>query len=177
MIQALGLRAYINIAGGLALIALLWFAHHQIYQSGWHDRDVIAIANEASIQKQAQERLKQATKAAHDRELKLSTQLSDISTKSLQKETEYEQKITRLNGLVRDGAVRLSIATRSQVSGCTAPTNHTIASQPSAETRAELMPEASEFLIGLAAKCDRNVRQLNAVIDAYNEAREVANAK
>jgi hypothetical protein len=100
--------------------------------------------------------------------------VAEVASKHKEEMDDAKNTIDALRADVRNGAVRLSIATRppARPSGSAASGNPSPADGAGAETRSELSPEASEFLIDFAGRCDANTRQLNSVIDAYNSIRQ-----
>jgi len=113
---------------------------------------------------------------AREKEHVLTNTLNDTATKLIQVQNDADKKITKLTADVRSGAVRLSIPVQThcavQPSGDTTTT-----SERGAETRADLDGGTAETLISIAKRGDDAIRQLNACIDSYNQARETVNSK
>jgi prophage endopeptidase len=90
------------------------------------------------------------------------------------KEDDVRKANSRYYAAVRAGAVRLSVP----VTHCSAAPS---ADPPTPgvvqETRAELDPEAAITLDRIASDGDEAIRELNALIDLYNELREKLNGE
>lgn len=121
---------------------------------------------QAKEQAQAQRMLASASQAAAQRERALNQSLLNQSEQLMKVQTNADAQLKKFNAALHAGTVRLSIRTRSHPAAACA--NPAIASESSAETRAELVPADAANLIDIAASGDAAVRQLNAVIDAYN---------
>lgn len=92
-------------------------------------------------------------------------------------EARYAQKqIDTLRADLRASRVRLSVPAASCAAASSPSADPAAAGGPGATARVELMPETAADLIGIAADGDAAVRQLNRLIDAYNELREGYNA-
>lgn len=95
----------------------------------------------------------------------------DINEQNHQKEKDdAEITIANLRTDVRNGVVRLSIATRAARQN--ADTGNSTAAGDNQETRSELVPAAADALISIAADGDSGMRDLNTCIDDYNAARD-----
>ena len=81
------------------------------------------------------------------------------------KKANDDVKTTKLRADVLSGAVRLSVPTTGPV--CSSESAGA-ASGTGTETRAELDPKTADDLIAIAKDGDDAIRQLNALIDAYN---------
>ena len=93
--------------------------------------------------------------------------IADNHATELRKANENAKaQITKLQSDVANGAVRLSIATRSVQTS-----ENATSTTGGAETRAELDPEVANALITIASDGDKAIRSLNACIDIYNEVR------
>lgn len=150
-----------NRAKILAIVCLLATAYGV---GGWRTANYYQ-AKQAKEQVQAQRMLASASQAAAQRERSLNQSLLTQSEQLMKVQTNADAQRKKFNAALHDGAVRLSIRTRSHPAAACA--NPAIASEPSAETRAELVPADAANLIDIAASGDAAVRQLNAVIDAY----------
>lgn len=96
--------------------------------------------------------------------------LAAIEAKHQQENDDAKVKMDSLRNDVRTGAVRLSIATRAARQNTDAG-NFTAAAD-NQETRSELVPAAAGALVSIASDGDGAMRDLNACIDAYNNARD-----
>jgi hypothetical protein len=76
-----------------------------------------------------------------------------------------DKTITKLNADLAAGRVRFSI-------GAVQPTQAAgAAPRTGAETRCDIDPEAAQSLVAIAADGDKAIRQLNELIDFYNQVR------
>ena len=109
---------------------------------------------------------------ARDTEQEMQGKANDHAVELQRTQDEAQAKIDNLQRDVRTGAMRLSIATRpvytTTVAGAACPAIQ--------ESRAELDPEAAAALIAIAADGDKAIRQMNALIDFYNDMRITHNA-
>jgi Bacteriophage Rz lysis protein len=131
--------------------------------------DLIAAKADAAViqaQSDADEKVASASQKTRD-------QIAAIEDNHQKETQDAETKIASLRDDVRSGAVRLSIATRA-ISKNVNARNSTVAIVDT-ETRSELMPEAANALISIAADGDAAVLDLNACIDSYNSARDEIN--
>lgn len=99
------------------------------------------------------------------------THLIALNAQYLKEQQDAKTRIDQLTRSVRDGSVRLSIATRAGA-GCgnAQGADTAVAGGPGAEARAELDPAAAADLIAIAHDGDAAILQLNNVIDAYGVA-------
>ncbi len=111
-----------------------------------------------------------ATDKAAARERQLNASLLGMSEQVMRKESDAAEKMQRFNADLRSGAVRLSVRTTGHCDG-TERASATTAGESGREARSELVPADAEALVSIAADGDAAVRQLDAVIDAYNAAR------
>lgn len=132
----------------------------------------VATANEAVATARADQAAKVLTaeRAARDG----IQAVSDKLTK--ERDSAKNEKDAFIAG-VRSGAIRLSIPVVVPVSAGANGPNSTAASGAGDEARAELAPAAAEFLDDIAAEGDDAIRAANALIDAYNAAREKLNVQ
>lgn len=92
----------------------------------------------------------------------------DAITVNNQKEkSRAKATIDSLRADVRSGVERLSVAVAACSTG-DAGTGHP-------EARAELLPEAADRIVGIAADADEAVRDLNECVDKYDAVRKLAN--
>ena len=155
----------------LGVTIALFGSYRGGYHFGWKDRDAemqieIARKNEESRAK----------------EQKLTEQINANATKLQETTNVINEKQTALDRAIRAGRVRLPTA--SCVQAPTTPASPAInrdeatskpdrqANETSDADRATLAAIAE-----IVAQGDRNTAQLNACIDAYNEARNLLNAK
>ena len=123
----------------------------------------LAGHHQAEVEQQAAHA--QALEQAQEREHELVLAVNDIATRLQKaKEDAETRKNTLLYGL-RTGSVRLSIPSAS----CTGQSS-TFATGGEQEARAELDRSTAESLVAITSDGDSAIHQLNACIDAYNEA-------
>ena len=141
------------------------------YHFGWSDRD-----------KEMQIEIAKKNEESRAKEQQLNEQINTTATKLQETTNVVNQKQTDLNRLIAAGRVRLPAPSCVQT-----PAAPTPASTNSPETRSEPdrpSNEASDAeratlaaIAEIVAQGDRNAAQLNACIDAYNEARNIINGK
>ena len=141
------------------------------YHFGWSDRD-----------KEMQIEIAKKNEESRAKEQQLNEQINTTATKLQETTNVVNQKQTDLNRLIAAGRVRLPTPSCVQT-----PAAPAVATTNSPETRSEPdrpSNEASDAeratlaaIAEIAAQGDRNAAQLNACIDAYNEARNIINGK
>jgi hypothetical protein len=141
------------------------------YHFGWSDRD-----------KEMQIEIAKKNEESRAKEQQLNEQINTTATKLQETTNVVNQKQTDLNRLIAAGRVRLPTPSCVQT-----PAAPAVATTNSPETRSEPdrpSNEASDAeratlaaIAEIVAQGDRNAAQLNACIDAYNEARNIINGK
>lgn len=141
------------------------------YHFGWSDRD-----------KEMQIEIAKKNEESRAKEQQLNEQINTTATKLQETTNVVNQKQTDLNRLIAAGRVRLPAPSCVQT-----PAAPAVATTNSPETRSEPdrpSNEASDAeratlaaIAEIVAQGDRNAAQLNACIDAYNEARNIINGK
>jgi hypothetical protein len=141
------------------------------YHFGWSDRD-----------KEMQIEIAKKNEESRAKEQQLNEQINTTATKLQETTNVVNQKQTDLNRLIAAGRVRLPTPSCVQT-----PAAPAVATTNSPETRSEPdrpSNEASDAeratlaaIAEIVAQGDRNTAQLNACIDAYNEARNIINGK
>lgn len=141
------------------------------YHFGWSDRD-----------KEMQIEIAKKNEESRAKEQQLNEQINTTATKLQETTNVVNQKQTDLNRLIAAGRVRLPTPSCVQTSAAPA-----VATTNSPETRSEpnrQVDQASDAeratlaaIAEIVAQGDRNTAQLNACIDAYNEARNIINGK
>jgi hypothetical protein len=118
-----------------------------------------------------------ASAAKYNKELVIATERNAEISKQLEADAEVfaknlkdlnnesQAKINALKRSVATGAVRLSIPTTSSPSTCEAP-EATV--RVVTETRTEIDPATAQALIDITNSGDKAIRQLNELIDFYN---------
>jgi hypothetical protein len=159
-VKLIALFVAFSLFGGIS-----WYVHHHIYQQGWDDSKAVSDKQIAKERATASVELAKANDAAAAREHALTTRLSETSLKLLQDNENAAAKIASITHDLRDHALQLSIAIANRPKAeCGKDT--AVVGQPGDESR----PDAAEFLVQFAGRCDATARQLNSVIDAYNAA-------
>ena len=141
------------------------------YHFGWSDRD-----------KEMQIEIARKNEESRAKEQQLTEQINTTATKLQETTNVVNQKQTDLNRLIAAGRVRLPTPSCVQT-----PAAPTAAAPNSPETRSEPDRQADQAsdaeratlaaIAEIVAQGDRNTAQLNACIDAYNEARNIINGK
>ena len=141
------------------------------YHFGWSDRD-----------KEMQIEIAKKNEESRAKEQQLNEQINTTATKLQETTNVVNQKQTDLNRLIAAGRVRLPTASCVQT-----PAAPAVATTNSPETRSEPNRQADQAsdaeratlaaIAEIGAQGDRNTAQLNACIDAYNEARNIINGK
>ncbi|MET3134947.1 hypothetical protein AAKU55_005250 [Oxalobacteraceae bacterium GrIS 1.11] len=112
-----------------------------------------------------------ATDRVRETERHLTQNLATIDAARTKEQDHAQETIDSLRADVRNGAIRLSVATRP--GDPAAASGHSGAGD--SEARAELVPSAALALIDIAADGDWAVRELNACIDKYDAVRRSVN--
>ena len=141
------------------------------YHFGWSDRD-----------KEMQIEIARKNEESRAKEQQLNEQINTTATKLQETTNVVNQKQTDLNRLIAAGRVRLPTPSCVQT-----PAAPAVATTNSPETRSEPNRQADQAsdaeratlaaIAEIVAQGDRNTAQLNACIDAYNEARNIINGK
>ena len=141
------------------------------YHFGWSDRD-----------KEMQIEIAKKNEESRAKEQQLTEQINTTATKLQETTNVVNKKQSDLNRLIAAGRVRLPTPSCVQT-----PAAPAVATTNSQETRSEPdrpSNEASDAeratlaaIAEIVAQGDRNAAQLNACIDAYNEARNIINGK
>ena len=140
---------------------------------GWRKNAVIADLRLSAAQADtaAALTLAKATSAARQREQEANQQQQQRAAQLIKEKTDAQADRDRFITAVRTGALRLSIPIRARDSDtCSADTTAVTGNRHQA--RAELNPEAAQFLDAIARDGDNAIRQLNACIDSYNNVRD-----
>jgi hypothetical protein len=160
------------------LIAGLAVSYIVVWLTAWHlsSRSTEAkwLAREVEIAEQTAKRLAEEQKRVREIESKARAELDVIRKQYETRIKEGEDEKRRVLADLRDARRRLSIPAkcpeaRRAPEGGASPA----AAGGHAAERAELSPEAAEFLVGLASEADEVVRQLQAaqeVIRSYQKA-------
>ena len=153
----------------LAVIVVIISTYFFGYDKGWNKRDA---EMQAEIAKKNEE--------ARAIERSMSEKLNNTATQLQEANDVVNKKQSALDAAIRAGRVRLPAASCVQAPAAPAP-----ASTNSPETRSEPNRQADpaadaeratlQAIAEIVAQGDRNTAQLNACIDAYNEARNLLN--
>jgi hypothetical protein len=155
----------------LAVFIALFGSYRGGYHFGWEDRD-----------KEMQIAIAKKNEESRATEQKLTEQLNANATKLQETTNVINEKQSALDRAIRAGRVRISAP-----SCVSAPTAATTPSPDSKEARSQpdRAPDSAsdaeratlQAIAEIVAQGDRNTAQLNACIDAYNEARDLINGK
>ena len=141
------------------------------YHFGWKDRD-----QEMQIEIARKNEESRAT------EQKLNEQLNANATKLQETNNVINEKQSALDRAIRAGRVRISAPScvpAPTAATPTAPDSKETGSQPdrAPDTASDAERATLQAIAEIVAQGDRNTAQLNACIDAYNEARDLINGK
>jgi prophage endopeptidase len=145
---------------------------------GWRKDAVIADLHLAAAQadEAAALTLVRATDEARQREQGAAKAQQDRANKLIKERDDAKADRDHFIAGVRSGAIRLSIPVVSRSADASRADAGTVAGNR-VETRAELDPEAAQFLDAIASEGDDAIRQLNACIDTYNDVRKKFNVQ
>src|SRR5450830_2153714 len=145
---------------------------------GWRKDTVIADLRLAAAQadEAAALTLVRATDEARQREQDAAKAQQDRANQLMKERDDARTDRDHFIAGVRSGAIRLSIPVVSRDADASSADAGTVAGNRN-ETRAELDPEAAQFLDAIAGEGDDAIRQLNACIDTYNNVREKFNVQ
>ncbi len=151
-------------------LAILLVALTGFFCGEWHESRA-SNAQRQAADSAAKLELATATGRVREVERQLSQNILNIDEARTKEQDHANATIDSLRTDVRNGALRLSIATRAHDPG-------PVGADPAAgdpEARAELLPSAAIALIDLAADADSTVRALNACLDQYDAVRRAVN--
>lgn len=120
----------------------------------WEAREIKLNADSAAAIKAADDKVLAAERTA-------AASTAAVSSKYQAKLKEQENAYTRAIGVARLGGLRIGTVGTPTCAGPVPPTSAGTTGRDG-ETRAELSPDAAEFLIGEASRADKIVEQLNA---------------
>jgi type V secretory pathway adhesin AidA len=154
----------------IGLCVVVFGTYRGGYHFGWSDRD-----------KEMQIEIARKNEESRQTELKLTEQINTTATKLQETTNVVNQKQSALDAAIRAGRVRLPTASCVQAPASTpaAPTNPETRSEPDRQVDQASDAERATLaaIAEIVAQGDRNAAQLNACIDAYNEARNIINGK
>jgi hypothetical protein len=127
------------------------------YYKGHHDAYLEQQAEIARLNEEARE-------TEHRLQEKVTAQANELR----KEQDNAKAEIARLNDDIVSGAVRLSIAC-SNVQPAAKPSP---APRAGSKARCDIDQQAARSLVDIAAQGDEAIRQLNALIDFYNTARD-----
>ena len=155
----------------LAILIALFGSYRGGYHFGWEDRD-----------KEMQIEIAKKNEEARATEQKLNEKLNANAAKLQETTNVINEKQSALDRAIRAGRVRISAPSCPQAptaATTAAPDRQEARSQPDRE--ADPAPDAEretlQAIAEIVAQGDRNTAQLNACIDAYNEARDLLHGK
>jgi hypothetical protein len=161
-----GLIRFLPYAAAAAVAVAALFG---AYQFG---SNVTATEYELQIMemhRDAAAKLAAAERRARDMEQQAAASVAFIAEDHHREKIEAEKKMEKLRADLRASRIRLSVPVAS-CAGSRAATPAAAAGGSAPEARAELLPATAGDLVRIAAECDAGMRQLNAVIDAYEAA-------
>jgi len=135
------------ILGALALCVAAFF-------EGIHYQRLEDVAQIAQLNEQARQVEQQRVQEANDHAIKL----RDANAKA-------DQQIIKLKSDVASGELRLSLRAVQPAS------DPASAARAGVEARCDIDPTAAQSLVTIAADGDKAIRQLNELIDFYNQVR------
>lgn len=170
-------RLLIGLAMAAAVVGAYKTWEHHVYQQGVTATDDKWKKKEVEIKAGAAEKLAEATAEAQRKERALNLVVLRQTEQRIQENANHEKRVTALTARVLAGDERLRIAinTRS-LPQRPAGADPAAGAGSGGETRADLMPGTTERIFRIAGGIARLVRDYNAVVDAYNRARETCNA-
>ena len=127
------------------------------YYKGHHD---------AYLEQQAE--IARLNEEARDTERKLQQTVNNQANELRKVQDDAKAEIARVNADLESGAMRLSIAC-SNVQPAAKPTP---TPRAGGKARCDIDQQAARSLVDIAAQGDEAIRQLNALIDFYNTARD-----
>lgn len=153
------------VAFALALCGSGYVAGLRHEQAAWHAADALRTQQDTTA-------LLAATESARKRETDLRAKLDAATLQRTTENTDHETALASLRAAARAGTERL------RCPGTTLPAD-TGTSDPGTAARPEpeagrdsLVPGTADTLFRIAASIRQGVRERNALIDAYNGARE-----
>lgn len=158
------------IAGALG--GVLGYVHHKGYAEAdemWKQREAVTTAA-------AEKHLAEVTADSLAKERGLAQTVAGLTSKLVESNQDHENIVKDLESRARAGDLRLSIATRRTVSGCTPPPSTAATAGTLPEERTDVMPEVAAAVFDIAGDSAKSVREYNALVDLYNAARAVCNA-
>ena len=158
---------YIVIAAVIALFG----TYRGGYHFGWKDRD-----SEMQIE------IAKKNEESRAKEQKLTEQINVNATKLQEANNVLTEKTSALDRAIRAGRVRLPTSSCVQApttSSATPVDRNETAGKPDrqADTASDAERAPLAAIAEIVAQGDRNAAQLNACIDAYNDARNLLNGK
>jgi uncharacterized membrane-anchored protein YhcB (DUF1043 family) len=145
------------------------------YQQGFDKAKTAADTREKAISLEQQQALTAAIESARKKEQQLNQTMHDMADYYLKEKKNAQDVISKLRSDVRDGVIRLSIATRrpgNTVCQSTAGPSGAATGAPGGEERAELDQTASDALISITDDGDNAIIERNELIDRYNAVRK-----
>jgi hypothetical protein len=107
---------------------------------------------------------------ARQKEQALAAAVNTTATQLVKANNDAKIQIAKRDAAIASGALRLRIPVKSPSCPVSTPDNPTPPSGNSVQATAELDRETAKALIAITDDGDKNTRQLNACIDAYNAA-------
>lgn len=162
-------RILLLTAFALALCVSGYVAGLRHEQSAWQ-------ASDAKREREDGAHLLAATQSARTQETALRNKLDAATNQRLQENADHETQLNAVRAAARAGTERLRCP-GAALPADTAPANPAAASGPEPEAgRDSIVPATADDLFRIAGSIRQSVRERNALIDAYNAARETCNA-
>lgn len=162
-----------------ALAALVWGVQRweaRAYDRGYQAAQAEAREREERLSRQAAQEQATALEAAREKDREYRRWHDQLVDRHYQENKDYERTIAHLRAAARAGQHGMSIAvTAGALPRCSAAADSAPAAGSGGETRADVMPEVADAVLGVAADLARGVRDRNAYIDLYNRARAECN--
>ncbi|WP_338616451.1 lysis system i-spanin subunit Rz [Pigmentiphaga sp. CHJ604] len=154
----------------LLALAVLSVSHWAAYLAGRSVAQAQAVATDQAIQAHTEVVTAKAETAATTADQKLAAAVATAAGVKGENDN-ARTEIDHLRGQLRTGVVRLSVATDSTCSAAAGPGAAAPSGEPVETPRAELVPEDAENLVSIGAEGNDAIRERNALIVLYNEAR------
>lgn len=114
---------------------------------------------------------------ARQKEQALVTAVTTQATQLVKANNEAKVLLQKRNLAIDTGALKLRLPVKATCPTIQATDNPTFASGDSIQATAELDREVAKSIVAITDQGDANTRQLNACIDAYNEAYQTLKGK
>lgn len=159
------------VAVSILALAVLSVSHWAAYLAGRSVAQAQAVATDQAIQAHTEVVTAKAETAATTADEKLAAVVATAA--GVKGENDHARmEIDHLRDQLRTGAVRLSIATESTCGAAAGAGTAAPSGAPIEAPRAELVREDAERLVSIGEEGNEAIRERNALIVLYNDARE-----